>query len=150
MRRPVATSKTNALIASLCGTNGLALSRPIDCRTSAAGSVNASTAHGGLSTWGWAQNSLIAVDAEARTFRYTHDYYLLKHLTHFVDIGARRLDTSGTCDDALAFLNPNGTIVTLLRNELPHPQTIQIQLPDRQIALELPPDSIATLTSTPA
>jgi glucosylceramidase len=111
---------------------------------------NISTANGGLSTWGWAQNSLISVDANAHTFRYTHDFYLLKHLTHFVDLGARRLDTSGTCDDALAFLNPNGSIVTLLRNELSRPQTIQVQLPDRLVAVQLPPDSIATLTSAPA
>jgi glucosylceramidase len=111
---------------------------------------NISTAHGGISTWGWAQNSLIAVDAEAHTFRYTHDFYLLKHLTHFVDTGARRLDISGTCDDALAFLNPGGNIVTLLRNELPHPQTIVVQLPKLQVAVELPPDSIATLTFNPS
>jgi glucosylceramidase len=111
---------------------------------------NISTANGGLSTWGWNQNSLIAVDAEAHTFHYTNDFYLLKHLTHFVDIGARRLDTSGTCDDALAFLNPNGTTVVLLRNELPHPQTIQVQLPSRTVAVELPPDSIATFTSARA
>jgi glucosylceramidase len=108
---------------------------------------NISTAHGGLSTWGWNQNSLIAVDADAHTFRYTNDFYLLKHLTHFVDTGARRLETSGTCDDTLAFLNPDGATIILLRNELPHPQTIQVQLPGRSIAVELPPDSIATLRS---
>lgn len=52
---------------------------------------NISTAKGGLSTWGWAQNSLVSVDTAAKTFRYNHDYYLLKHLTHFVDVGARDL-----------------------------------------------------------
>jgi glucosylceramidase len=111
---------------------------------------NISTAHGGLSTWGWHQNSLIAVDAEAHTFRYTNDFYLLKHVTHFVDTGARRLDISGTCDDALAFLNPNGSTVVLLRNELPHPQTVHVQFLNRAVAVELPPDSMATLTCTAA
>ena len=51
---------------------------------------NLSTDSTGLSTWGWAQNSLVSVDTAARTYRYNHDYYLLKHLTHFVDRGAQK------------------------------------------------------------
>ncbi|HZD51209.1 MAG TPA: glycoside hydrolase family 30 protein, partial [Silvibacterium sp.] len=113
---------------------------------------NISTANGGLSTWGWAQNSLVSVDTAAKTFRYNHDYYLLKHLTHFVDVGARRLETTGTCDDALGFVNPDGTVVLLLRNELPRAQLVQVQIKDAQmsgrvVALELPPDSMGTLVS---
>lgn len=111
---------------------------------------NLSTDQGGMSTWGWAQNSLVSVDAERKTFRYNPDYYLLKHLTHFVNVGAKRLETSGTCDDALAFANPDGTTVLLVRNELPHAQMVQVQLPDRAIAIELPPDSVGTLAAKPA
>jgi glucosylceramidase len=106
---------------------------------------NISTADGGMSSWGWAQNSLVSVNATAKTFRYNHDYYLLKHLTHFVDVGARCLDISGTCDDALAFINPNGTTVMLVRNALPHQQRVQVQVRDRVVMIELPPDSVATL-----
>ena len=43
----------------------------------------------------------------------------MKHLTHFVDVGARRLETSGTCDDALTFENPDGSVVALLHNGHP-------------------------------
>ena len=102
------------------------------------------------STWGWSQNSLVSVDAAARTFRYNHDYYLLKHLTHFVDVGAKNLEPTGTCDDALAFVNPDGTVVAMLRNELSRPQRVQVQLGDRTLTAELPPDSIATLAIKPA
>ena len=49
---------------------------------------NISLKQGGISRWGWAQNSLVTVDTEAKTFRYNFEYYLLKHLTHFVDVGA--------------------------------------------------------------
>jgi glucosylceramidase len=111
---------------------------------------NISTATGGLSTWGWAQNSLVSVDTKAKTFRYTHDYYLLKHLTHFVDVGARRIEATGTCDDALAFLNPDGTLVLLVRNELPHAQLVQVQWRDRALVIELPADSIGTLAAHPS
>jgi glucosylceramidase len=107
---------------------------------------NISTADGGMSTWGWAQNSLVSVDSAAKSFRYTHDYYLLKHLTHFVDLGARGLVTAGTCDDALAFLNPDKSVVLLIRNELPHPQRVEVRVRSQSAMVELPADSIGTVT----
>jgi len=101
------------------------------------------------STWGWSQNSLVTVDTAAKTFRYNHDYYLLKHLTHFVDVGARLLDATGTADDSLAFVNPDSTVVTILRNEKAQPQLVQVQAGNRVVTVELPPDSIATLNMKP-
>jgi glucosylceramidase len=111
---------------------------------------NISTETGGLSSWGWAQNSLVSVNRSAKTYRFNHDYYLLKHLTHFVDVGARRVEATGTCDDALAFLNPDGLIVLLVRNKLPHAQMVQVQVRDRAAAIELPADSVGTLAMKPA
>ena len=107
---------------------------------------NISTADGGMSTWGWAQNSLVSVDSAAKSYRYTHDYYLLKHLTHFVDVGARNLVTTGTCDDALAFVNPDNSLVLLIRNELGRPQRVEMRVKNRAAMVELPPDSIGTVT----
>lgn len=107
---------------------------------------NIALSQGAPSTWGWKQNSLISVDAANGTFRYTHDYYLFKHLTHFVDVGAYRIESSGTCDDVLAFRNPDGTHILLLRNELDRSQRITVHAQQRIVALELPPDSIATLS----
>jgi len=106
---------------------------------------NISTDLTGKSTWGWAQNSLVSVDTAARTFRYNHDYYLLKHLTHFVDVGANSVEATGTCDDALAFVNPDGTVVLLLRNELAHQQMVQVQVGSLTMTVNLPPDSLGTL-----
>jgi glucosylceramidase len=111
---------------------------------------NISTETGGLSTWGWAQNSLVTVDRGAKTYRFNHDYYLFKHLTHFVDVGARRVEATGTCDDALAFLNPDGSVALLVRNELPRAQMVQVQVRDRVVAIELPADSVGTLVMNPA
>jgi glucosylceramidase len=107
---------------------------------------NVALAQGAPSTWGWKHNSLITVDTTAATFRCTHDFYLLKHLTHFVEVGASRLETGGTCDDALAFRNPDGTLILLLRNERARAQRATVRLQQRSVALELPPDSIATLS----
>ena len=107
---------------------------------------NISTDMSGASSWGWKQNSLVSVDTEAKTFRYNHDYYLLKHLTHFVDVGAKLVEATGSCDDALAFVNPDGGVAVLLRNELAEPQMVQVQLKDRGIAVELQANSIGTLS----
>ena len=97
------------------------------------------------STWGWAQNSLVSVDPVAKTYRFNHDYYLMKHLTHYVDLGAKSLETAGTCDNALAFVNPDGSVVVLLRNESSLAQKVQVRVRNREVTVELPPDSIATL-----
>ena len=99
----------------------------------------------GSSSWGWKQNALVSVDTAAKTYHYNHDYYLLKHLTHFVDVGARTLDVSGTCDDALGFVNPDASVAMMIRNELAHAQMVQVQVPGRTFTIELPPDSVATL-----
>ena len=106
---------------------------------------NISTVDGGMSTWGWGQNSLVSVDSISKTFRYNHDYHLLKHLTHFVDLGARNLLTTGTCDDALAFVNPDKSVVVLLRNELAHPQRVEVHVRNKSAMVELPGDSIGTV-----
>jgi len=111
---------------------------------------NISTDLSGKSSWGWAQNSLVSVDTSAKTYHYNHDYYQLKHLTHFVDVGAKSVETTGTCDDALAFVNPDGTTVLLVRNELAHVQMLQIQVGNRSVTVELPPDSVGTLEMKPA
>jgi glucosylceramidase len=86
------------------------------------------------------------VDTAAKTFKYNHDYYLLKHLTHFVEVGARLVEVSGTCDDALGFVNPDGATVLLVRNELAHAQRVQVQVGERAVMMELPADSVGTLT----
>lgn len=43
----------------------------------------------GASPWGWKQNALIQVDSKKRAFRYTPEYYAVKHFTHFVTPGSR-------------------------------------------------------------
>lgn len=107
---------------------------------------NIATPQGGLSSWGWAQNSLVSVDLQTKAVEFNPDFYLMKHLTHFVDVGAVRLETTGTCDDAVAFRNPDGSVVVLLRNEFSHPQSVQIAAGPNPVAVMLPPDSINTVS----
>jgi glucosylceramidase len=110
---------------------------------------NISMPQGGKSTWGWAQNSLVSVNGAEKSYRFNHDYYLLKHLTHFVDAGALFVAASGTCDDALAFRNPDESIVVLLRNQDAQPRDVQVDVAGHAAELELPADSISTLAVRP-
>jgi glucosylceramidase len=85
------------------------------------------------------------VDDATKSFRYNHDYYLMKHLSHFVDVGAKRVETTGTCDDALGFVNPDGTLVMLLRNAVQHVQFVDIRAGGKVATVKLLPDSISTV-----
>lgn len=83
---------------------------------------------GGVSRWGWAQNSLIVVDPEMRTFNYTNEYYVMKHVSHYVHPGARRLETSGGYNNLLAFENPDESIAIILANDSEKERTLSIKI----------------------
>lgn len=106
---------------------------------------NIALEQGGKSTWGWSQNSLVLVNSKEGSFRYTSDYYLLKHLTHFVEVGATPVTFTGTCNNCLSFRNPDGSLVVLLRNELSHTQAVQLQIAAQSFHVQLAPDSISTV-----
>lgn len=61
----------------------------------------------------WSQNSLLVADTSG-TLKLTVTYYIFRHLAQYVEPGAVRVGTSG--GDALAFKNPDGSIVTILHN----------------------------------
>ncbi len=106
---------------------------------------NISLKTGGESHWGWPQNSLVTVDVDAKSFKWNHEYYLLKHVSHFVQPGARRLETDGTFDNLLAFVNPDKSVAIILRNESPHDRPIDITVAGATIPGMMPPDSFNTL-----
>lgn len=60
----------------------------------------------------WHQNALLVVDGSQLVI--TPTYYLFRHLAQYVEPGAVRVGTQG--GDALAFLNPDGSIVTVIYN----------------------------------
>jgi glucosylceramidase len=80
-----------------------------------------------------------------------HEFYVMKHLSHFVDVGAVRLETEGTLTgQSLAFGNPSGQIVIAARNCLPAPQNVDLTAAGSSVRLVLPPDSINTIVLPPS
>jgi glucosylceramidase len=99
-----------------------------------------------LSTWGWPQNSLVTVDTTAKTYVFNHEYYLMKHLSHFVRPGARYLETVSHTgyENQLAFANPDGSTVLVVQNDLCQEMPVRLVIGNRMIAPTLPPDSFNT------
>jgi glucosylceramidase len=62
----------------------------------------------------WPQNALLAVNRSTSELLVTPTYYVFRHLSQFVDPGATRIGVSG--GDAVAFKNPDSSIVTVLYN----------------------------------
>lgn len=107
---------------------------------------NTSLYENGVSTWGWSQNSLIVVDKEKKSFRYTPEYYILKHVSHYVKAGAKVLKHSGSYEDALAFINSDGSLIIVATNQTDAEKTISMLHEGDTWTLSLPANSINTIS----
>ncbi len=106
---------------------------------------NISLEKGGYSRWGWQQNSLVTVDVAAKTYHYNYEYYLMKHLSHYVKPGAKMIQTSGQFNNLLAFVNPDKSIVLVAQNESNELQKLTFKLGKNTFSGELKPQSFNTI-----
>ena len=51
-----------------------------------------------------------------RLSRNTPEYYIMKHVSHYVQPGAKRLVTDGAYKDVLAFVNRDNSVVIVAGN----------------------------------
>jgi glucosylceramidase len=106
---------------------------------------NISLEEGGLSRWGWSQNSLVTVDKTTGTYKYTYEYYLMKHASHYVLPGARFLPISGEFTDMMAFSNADGSCVLIIHNANDTAISPTIKVGARTISLSVKPQSFNTV-----
>jgi glucosylceramidase len=106
---------------------------------------NTSLKEGGISTWGWKQNSLVSVDTVKKTYRYNYEYYLMKHLSHYVQPGAKRLETSGAFNNLLAFINQDRSIVVVVYNDQNEERILNIKVGEGKISPRLKANSFSTM-----
>ncbi|WP_183574661.1 glycoside hydrolase family 30 protein [Mucilaginibacter sp. X5P1] len=102
----------------------------------------------GKSSWGWAQNSLVSVNNETKEVHYTPEYYLMKHLSHFVLPGAHMIRSSDG-NDHLSFINPDGSIVLLLANLGTSEENVTVEVNQKTFMLSLKAKSFNTITWKP-
>ena len=106
---------------------------------------NTSLLKGGISRWGWAQNSLVVVDGDQKSYEFTPEYYVMKHVSHFVQPGAYRIETTGDYDDLLAFKNPDESIVLVVANQSDEERKVSFQVAGKAYSPVLPANSINTV-----
>jgi glucosylceramidase len=107
---------------------------------------NTSLLKGGISRWGWAQNSLVVVDSVTQSFFYTPEYYLMKHVSHFVKPGAKKIKTGGTNSEVLAFINLDKSVAIVLANRLNVDKQLKIQVDKQSYLVDLKANSFSTLS----
>ncbi|MBQ9176286.1 MAG: beta-glycosidase [Bacteroidaceae bacterium] len=102
----------------------------------------------GRSPWDWRQNALIQVDSKARTYRYTAEYYAVKHFTHFLPAGSRLLAfkpwEQGSGVQAIVFMRPDGKRVAIAGNTADSERILTIKLANRYLNATLSPHSFNT------
>ncbi len=106
---------------------------------------NISLKEGGVSTWGWHQNSLIIVDTLTHTFKYSYEYYLMKHLSHYVKPNAKKIATSGAFTDLLVFENPDKSIAILINNADAQDKIVNIEINGKILTPTLKAQTINTI-----
>lgn len=103
---------------------------------------------GGISTWGWKQNSMFSVDDQTGELIENPEYQLMRHLAGFVREGAAVLETSGRwAANAIMFRNHDGTDVAVLQNPLNEECEVRVGISNAVWSAVLPPKSFATLTN---
>jgi len=101
----------------------------------------------GLSLDNWPQNALLVVDRSAKTLTATAAYYAFRHYSQYVAPGATRISISGS-KDALAFKNPDGSIITEIYNGTGSSKKTTLAVGSALYQFEVPSHGWATLRIT--
>lgn len=91
----------------------------------------------------WPQNALLTVDTGTKTLNVTPAYHVFRHVSEYVDPGATRVGTTG--GDALAFKNPDGTIVTVLYNSGNAAKATTLGVAGKKLQFSIPAHGWATV-----
>lgn len=92
----------------------------------------------------WPQNAAITVDKSTKQVTYTPMFYAFKHFSYYVAPGARYVST-GSSENAVAFLNPDGSLVIQLQNPDETSRTVSINVDGGTLTADLPAMSWSTL-----
>ncbi len=87
---------------------------------------------------------LLSVDDVNKTYKYNYEFYLMKHFSHFVKPNARKINTSGTFQNVLAFENVDKSIVVVVYNDSTTGKKTSIKIKNKTINPVLQPSSFNT------
>ncbi|MFR9619785.1 MAG: glycosyl hydrolase family 30 [Rikenellaceae bacterium] len=98
----------------------------------------------GKSAWGWPQNSMVVINRETKEVRYTDEYYLMKHFSHFVQPGSCVLESS-EAENQIAFKMVDGRTMVMVYNPEESVQTKRIKIGENIVEADLQPLSINSI-----
>lgn len=101
----------------------------------------------GVSPWGWRQNALIQVDSKTRHFRYTPEYYAVKHFTQFVTPGSRMVGYSKQVDKktyAIVWRTPANQHIVAIGNFSDEAQNLSVGIGKKYLNATVKPHSFNT------
>lgn len=111
---------------------------------------NAVLEQGGISTWGWRQNSLFTVDPSQGSFTARPEFTVLRHFAQFLRPGATIVEGHGPmAGNAVLFRRPDGAEGAVLQNPLTTDLATTITLAGQTRTITLPARSFATAISAP-
>jgi glucosylceramidase len=93
----------------------------------------------------WSQNAPVVVNRKTKEVIYTPMYWVTRHYSGLIDVGARLLASSGSYADRIAFRNPDGSVVVELMNDGNAPKSLRVAVGPHGYALTLPEQSFATV-----
>ena len=94
----------------------------------------------------WPQNALLTVDTSAKTLTATPAYYVFRHFSQYIAPGAKRVATSGSSPDTLAFKNPDGGIVAVMYNSGSSAKTTTLAIgTTAKVQFSIPANGFATV-----
>lgn len=101
----------------------------------------------GKSPWGWNQNALIQIDSKTRKFRYTAEYYAVKHFSHYITPGSNiiayePLKTNKT--PILVCKTPEEKYIVVAGNFNDEAKNISIKIENKYLNIELAAHSFNT------
>jgi glucosylceramidase len=95
----------------------------------------------GKSRWGWKQNSLITIDRATGKIAFNPEFYLIRLFSVHIKAGSFRIDT-GKDQNVLAFQNPEGDVIVVIRNPDEIKQVKNITLGSKNYHVVLEPGSV--------
>jgi glucosylceramidase len=102
----------------------------------------------GMSLGNWPQNALLTVDRTAKKLNVTAAYYAFRHYSQYIQANATRIGLTGSTD-ALAFQNPDGSVVTEVYNGTDSAETTSVGLGSTGYQFDVPAHGWATLLIAP-
>lgn len=105
----------------------------------------------GTSPWGWNQNALIQVNSADRSFRYTPEYYAVKHFTNHICPGSRMMGyyprNGQQNTPALVYVTPAGKYVVVAGNFDDSERELTFRLGNSYLNVSLQPHSFNTFVA---